>query len=191
MRALDKSPEDRPDEWASAEAGEEARERALMEWREDIVEPQGEVSEGPILERYMHEGSGWIDRKTYKNRRDAWCGFFAAFCWISVQPKIRKKCFPSTYRLREWAKGTPRHIKKLSLARPGDILVIKTATGKRWGDHITIIDKIEDDLSGAWTIEGNAYGETPTRERAEGVVRCFREIEKIKFIYRPLEVDLT
>ena len=69
-------------------------------------------------------------------------------------------------------------------------MIITTASGKRWGDHITIIDRVEDDLSGVWTVEGNAFGETPTENRAEGVVRCFREAEKIKFIYRPLEVDL-
>ena len=69
-------------------------------------------------------------------------------------------------------------------------MILTTASGKRWGDHITIIDRVEEDLSGVWTVEGNAFGEVPSSERKEGVVRCFRPVEKIKFIYRPLEVDL-
>jgi hypothetical protein len=191
MKELDKDRSvERPTEYASAEAGREALERGLEQWREEIIEPEGEVNEGPILERYIQEGAGWSWQKSYKNRKFAWCGCFAAWCWISVLPKLRKKSFPSTYRLREWARGTPREIKGLENARAGDIMVIATSTGKRWGDHITIIDKIEEDLSGAWTVEGNAFGETPSENRAEGVVRCFRPIEKIKFIYRPLEVDL-
>lgn len=190
MRELDKDRSvERPTEYASAEAGREALERALEQWREEILEPIGEVNDGPILERYVHAGSGWRGVKKYQNRKLAWCGHFAAYCWGSVLPKIRKKSFPSTYRLWEWGRGTPRHIKKLEDARAGDIMVIRTSTGKRWGDHITIIDRIED--SGAWTVEGNAFGETPNENRAEGVVRCFRPIDKIKFIYRPLEVDLT
>ena len=192
MSELDKDRSiERPTEYASEEAGREALERGLEQWREEIIEPQGQVSDGPILDRYIKEGAGWSWIESYQNRKFAWCGCFAAWCWISVLPKLRKKSFPSTYRLREWARGTPREIKGLENARAGDIMVIATSTGKRWGDHITIVDKIEDDLSGAWTVEGNAFGETPTENRKEGVVRCFRPIEKIKFIYRPLEVDLA
>lgn len=192
MSELDKDRSvERPTEYASAEAGREALERGLAQWREEIIEPVGEVSDGPILDRYIREGAGWTWQETYQNRKFAWCGCFAAWCWISVLPKLRQKSFPSTYRLREWAKGTPREIKGLENARAGDIMVISTSANKRWGDHITIIDKVEDDLSGAWTVEGNAFGETPSEKRAEGVVRCFRPINKIKFIYRPLEVDLA
>lgn len=192
MRELDKDRTVyRPTEYASEEAGREALERGLEQWREEIIEPQGQVSNGPILQRYIQEGSGWRWIKSYENRKLAWCGHFAAYCWIALLPKLRRSSTPSTYRLREWARGTPREIKGLENARAGDIMVIATSTGKRWGDHITIIDKVEDDLSGAWTVEGNAFGETPTENRAEGVVRCFRPAEKIKFIYRPLEVDLV
>jgi len=191
MSELDKDRTvERPTEYASEAAGREALERGLEQWREEIIEPQGEVSDGPILERYIQGGSGWTWIKSYQNRKTAWCGHFAAYCWASLLPKIRRSSTPSTYRLREWARGTPREIKGLENARAGDIMVIATSTGKRWGDHITIIDKVEDDLSGAWTVEGNAFGETPREKRAEGVVRCFRPIDKIKFIYRPLEVDL-
>ena len=34
---------ERPTEYASAEAGQEALERGLAEWREEIIEPRGEV----------------------------------------------------------------------------------------------------------------------------------------------------
>lgn len=191
LAELDKLDLERADETAAPRQGQIALERALQEWNEEIIEPKGEVETGAILERYVHAGGLWTWQKTYENRKLAWCGFFAAWCWLSVQPRIRKKCFASTYRLRQWARGTPREIKGLENARAGDIMVISTSNGKAWGDHITIIERVEDDLSGAWTVEGNAYGETPTENRAEGVVRCFRSIEKIKFIYRPLEVDLT
>jgi len=191
LKELDKSRDAaRPSDHASAEAGQEALERALEQWREEIVEPIGAVREGPILERYIQQGSGWTWIKSYQNRKTAWCGHFAAYCWASLLPKIRKSSTPSTYRLREWARGTPREIRGLEHARAGDIMIITTASGKRWGDHITIIDRVEEDLSGVWTVEGNAFGETPSSERKEGVVRCFRPVEKIKFIYRPLEVDL-
>jgi hypothetical protein len=188
INELNRNPLERPDEWASEEAGREALERALGEWSQEIIEPDHKVTEGPILERYVWEGGGWTWQEDYQNRKLAWCGFFASFAWLSVNAKIRKKCFPSTYRLRQWAKGTAREIKRLEDARPGDILVIATSNGKRWGDHITLIERI--DQEGAWTIEGNAFGETPKAQRAEGVVRCYRPKDKIRFIYRPLEVDL-
>lgn len=172
--------------------GARAVERALEEWREDIREPKGKVTDGPILTRYIKEGLGWAWIKDYQNRTFEWCGAFAAWVWRdSINPEIRKKHLASTYRLREWARGTPREIKGgLSAARPGDIAVIATKAAKPWGDHITIIEKVEPDGRGVWTVEGNARGEGPAPgPHIEGVVRCFRQAEAIRFIYRPLDAD--
>ena len=96
--------------------------------------------------------------------------------------------FASTYRMFKWAENTKRVVKGLEEARAGDIMIV--GNKKSYGDHITLIEKIEEDLSGAWTIEGNAYGETPENtKRKEGVIRRFRPLETIRFIYRPLEQD--
>jgi len=96
--------------------------------------------------------------------------------------------FASTYRLYKWAKETKRVIDGIKQARAGDIVIV--GDKKHYGDHITLIEKIEDDLSGVWTIEGNAYGETPeSTKRKEGVIRRFRPFNTIRYIYRPLEQD--
>ena len=162
--------------------------RALDEWRSNILEPQGTVKEHRILD-YIHEGSKWSWIEEYTNRKLAWCGHFLAYCYADIiKDSIRKKCFPSTYRLRQWAQGTDREIESIESARAGDILIV--GRKKSYGDHITLIEKIEDDLSGVWTVEGNAFGETPqASSRKEGVIRRFRAVKDIRFIYRPLEQD--
>lgn len=169
------------------EDGELALERALEQWRESIIEPLGEVSNGPILERYIHEGLEWTWQKSYKNRAFAWCGAFMSWAWReSVNPTVRKKHFPSTYRLQQWAKDSPRIIEGLENARRGDIIVI--GHKKAWGDHITIFERLDED--GYWSVEGNAFGEIPEGgERKEGVIRRWRAKSEIHSIYRPLEVD--
>jgi len=169
--------------------GARAVERALSQWREDIREPSGRVTSGPILERYIREGLGWTWIKDYENRAFEWCGAFAAWAWLDgLSAQVRKKHLASTYRLREWARGTAREVGGLSAARPGDIAI--TGPRKAWGDHITLIERVELDGSGAWTIEGNARGEGPAPgPKIEGVIRRFRSAEEIRFIYRPLAED--
>jgi len=178
-----------PTDYQSKEDGERAVSIALGEWRQNVLEPKEEVRSGPILGRYIRQGALWVWVHTYKNRKFAWCGCFAAWAWKeSVSGATRKTSFPSTYRLREWAKGTKREIESLEKARAGDLLIV--GSKKKWGDHITLIEKIEPDFSGAWTIEGNAYGETPrSTKRQEGVIRRFRSVDEVSFIYRPLECD--
>lgn len=170
-------------------AGERAVERALIEWRQDIREPRGKVADGPILTRYIREGLGWTWIDDYQNRAFEWCGAFAAWAWReALSAEVRKKHIASTYRLREWARNTSREVGGLSAARPGDIAVV--GERKAWGDHITLIERVEEDGSGAWTIEGNATGEGPTPgAKMEGVIRRFRPVETIRFIYRPLAID--
>ena len=80
MRELDKDRSvERPTEYASAEAGREALERGLEQWREEIIEPKGEVNDGPILERYIQEGAGWSWVKSYKNRKKLFYLYFGLF----------------------------------------------------------------------------------------------------------------
>lgn len=167
--------------------GERALERALEQWQECILEPHGEVCDGPILERYIHEGISWKWQESYKNRKFAWCGAFAAWAWRdSVNLNVRKKSFPSTYRLKKWAGGGVRVIERLEDARAGDIIVV--GHKKAWGDHITLFERAEE--SGYWSVEGNAYGEVPEGgSRKEGVIRRWRGTDEIFAIYRPLEAD--
>ena len=178
-----------PNDHQSPEDGQRAVEIALDEWRQNILEPKAEVITGPILFRYIRQGALWTWVKKYQNRKFAWCGCFAAYAWReSVSGATRKTSFPSTYRLKQWAKGTNREISDLKKARTGDLLIV--GNKKAWGDHITLIERIEPDLSGAWTVEGNAFGETPeSTKRKEGVIRRFRSKDEIHAIYRPLESD--
>lgn len=171
----------------SPEAGERALERALDQWRECVIEPGGKVCDGPILERYIHEGICWTWQEDYKNRAFAWCGAFMAWAWReTVNPTIRKKRFASTYRLQQWAKGSPRIIENLVDARAGDIIVVGHRKG--WGDHITLFERCDE--GGYWSVEGNAYGEVPEGGgRKEGVIRRWRAESEIFAIYRPLEAD--
>lgn len=176
-----------PSDFQSITDGERAIERALEEWRLNIVEPKGQVSQGPILEKYIRQGIEWDWVDSYQNRKFAWCGAFAAWAWWeSVSAPIRQKCFPSTYRLREWAKGSGRVIDNLEDARAGDIVIV--GHKKAWGDHITLLER--HDEGGYWSVEGNAWGETPSAgARREGVIRRFRSEDEISAIYRPLESD--
>lgn len=178
-----------PTDYQAPEHGERAVEIALEEWRQNILEPKVSVNTGPILIRYIRQGALWTWVKEYQNRKFAWCGCFAAYAWReSVSGATRKTSFPSTYRLQQWARGTKREISGLEKARAGDLLIV--GKKKAWGEHITLIERIEPDLSGAWTVEGNAWGETPeSTQRQEGVIRRFRSVDEVHAIYRPLESD--
>ena len=48
------------------ENGERALERALEEWRDCVLEPSGEVCQGPILEKYIHKGIEDMARELQK-----------------------------------------------------------------------------------------------------------------------------
>lgn len=180
-----------PNERQPREAGERALERAAQEWAYDIHEPPKETHTHAILTRYISgpEGLGWEWVKEYKNRRFAWCGAFAAYVWSeSVSASIRRRAWASTYRLWEWARGTPRQL-TLSEARAGDVVVV--GKSKAWGDHITILASIESGPEGLilHTIEGNAHGELACGRQGEGVIKRTRSAQEIAYIYRPLEVD--
>lgn len=164
----------------------EAIKRAEAELNRVVVDPCDRIN------AYIRsaEGLGWNWVEPYtKNGEFAWCGAFASFCYTKVNSNIRKKIFPSCYRLySNWAKTS----RKISIAdvQAGDIVVIYTAKRSVQGDHITLCVDASTKKDGyIKTIEGNAKGELGNNEFGEGVVRQERELEKIAHVYRLLGSD--
>jgi len=164
----------------------EAIKRAEVELNRVVVDP------GDRINAYIRsaEGLGWSWVEPYtKNGEFAWCGAFASFCYTKVNSNIRKKIFPSCYRLySNWAK-TSRKI-PIENVQAGDIVVIYTAKRSVQGDHITLCVDASTKKDGyIKTIEGNAKGELGNGEFGEGVIRQERELEKIAHVYRLLGSD--
>ena len=164
----------------------EAIKRAEVELNRVVVDP------GDRINAYIRsaEGLGWNWVEPYtKNGEFAWCGAFASFCYTKVNSNIRKKIFPSCYRLySNWAKTS----RKISIedVQAGDIVVIYTAKRSVQGDHITLCVDASTKKDGyIKTIEGNAKGELGNGEFGEGVIRQERELEKIAHVYRLLGSD--
>jgi hypothetical protein len=150
---------------------------AVEEWESHVEEPPGQGWER--IDHYIRsdEGLGWDWAKQYvKDRQFAWCGAFAAYCYGSagLRLSIRKRVFPSTYRLYRWSSGNNRRIQSEDI-QLGDVVVVGPKGARRWGNHITIAVRVGDD--GIETIEGNAVGEGEGGVRYEGVVRQFRPFE--------------
>jgi len=164
----------------------EAIKRAEVELNRVVVDPCDRIN------AYIRsaEGLGWSWVEPYtKNGEFAWCGAFASFCYTKVNSNIRKKIFPSCYRLySNWAK-TSRKI-PIQDVQAGDIVVIYTAKRSVQGDHITLCVDASTKKDGyIKTIEGNAKGELGNGEFGEGVIRQERELEKIAHVYRLLGSD--
>jgi len=164
----------------------EAIKRAEVELNRIVVDPCDRIN------AYIRsaEGLGWSWVEPYtKNGEFAWCGAFASFCYTKVNSNIRKKIFPSCYRLySNWAK-TSRKI-PIENVQAGDIVVIYTAKRSVQGDHITLCVDASTKKDGyIKTIEGNAKGELGNGEFGEGVIRQERELEKIAHVYRLLGSD--
>lgn len=164
----------------------EAIKRAEVELNRVVIDPCDRIN------AYIRsaEGLGWSWVEPYtKNGEFAWCGAFASFCYTKVNSNIRKKIFPSCYRLySNWAK-TSRKI-PIEDVQAGDIVVIYTAKRSVQGDHITLCVDASTKKDGyIKTIEGNAKGELGNGEFGEGVIRQERELEKIAHVYRLLGSD--
>ena len=163
----------------------EALSRGMEEWNRVVKEPDNRIN------TYIRtqEGIGWGWEKMYqKNGQFAWCGAFAAYCWSSVKLDIRKKIFPSCYRLYSNWSQTSRHI-PVDKMSPGDIVIVYTAKRSKQGDHITLC-KSEPDSDGVFkTIEGNAFGTLGDDTYGEGVIQRERNIKEIAHVYRLLGVD--
>jgi hypothetical protein len=176
--------------------GELAIEQAADWWDNDIIDPRvGEESNCAsrsrlLINQCIQVGLGWKWEPFYAgDGRFEWCGAFAAFCWQSVKPQLRKTYFASTYRLDRYAryqsvngeknKGSGRlcaeldeHSKSLPFEpRAGDILLIGPA-GSGYGKHICLVESFANDVF--QTIEGNGTGIGPDGKRRQGVVRATR-----------------
>ena len=168
------------------EHAQEAVKRGLQEWESVIKEPDQRINS------YIRscDGIGWTWEKDYvKNGQFAWCGAFAAFCWTHIKMNIRRKIFPSCWRMyNAWSQTSrcidPKHM------QPGDIVVISTAKKATQGDHITICREPVDENGMFKTIEGNARGELGDGTHGEGVVKCQRPLSSVAWVYRILAEDL-
>ena len=150
--------------------------------------------------KYINEGLEWNKRDPYKNSWNikvggfSWCGAFPAYCDPDLKYEIRHEVMPSTYRLREFCKGTPRDIPLDEIQR-GDLVVVGRKGGKRWGAHITRVLEVGE--THVKTIEGNAHGRLGNGTWGEGVITRRRPFkgqggEKESFVlfaYRFLEED--
>lgn len=209
------------------QAGREALARGITVWGEGIMEPGGrkqsadpayadgrqfidDIIRGP-------EGLGWSRCSAFVRefRWDGdfeWCGAFAAYCWAPfIGLDIRKRYFPSTYRLdrygrhkRAFAEAVPvvpveqrRKWLDMSTAtvadieafgpRAGDILVVN---GTGYGQHITIVERWNRALGSFSTVEGNATGNGPQGQRYQGVVIQTRPHSVCRRLIRPGVCDM-
>ena len=163
----------------------EAIARGLSEWERNVVDPDVRIN------TYIRtsQGIGWGWEKQYTtNGQFAWCGAFAAFCWTAVKINIRKKIFPSCYRLYTTWYNTSRRIESDRMA-PGDIVVVYTSKRSKQGDHITICVDAPDCDGTFKTVEGNAHGTLGDGSYGEGVIRRERNIDEVAHVYRLLGGD--
>jgi|TARA_R100000479_G_scaffold108412_1_gene54441 hypothetical protein len=165
----------------------EALERAMAEYEAFVKDPSERIS---LYIKSSH-GIGWSWEADYvKNGQFAWCGAFAAWCHTRVKFDIRKKIFPSCYRLyANWGQ-TSRKIDPMKV-QPGDIVVVYTSKRSMQGDHITLC--VDNSLLGSegeiTTIEGNAHGTFPDDSYGEGVIKRKRKLIEFAHVYRLLADD--
>lgn len=168
--------------------------RALDAWHDGILEPgQRPIGEAePQADRIDDFirgplGLGWTWTKPYqKNGAFEWCGAFAAWCLgDAVKADDRMRIMPSTYRLHRAAANGHPGLRRLAPAdaEPGDVLVVRYARGgKRWGDHICLVERVDRDAGLIHTVEGNASGWVPGGVKGdeaacrEGVIRRTRPL---------------
>ena len=160
-----------------------AIERAKREWSRNVTEPEYNGDWQRITD-YIHSSDGlnwYSDGYEYnKNGSFSWCGAFAAFCYSDATLSIRKKIFPSCYRLYENWHNTRRRVKEIA---PGDIVTVFTTAKKFYGDHIVLAINTPDENGNFDTIEGNAKGAGPY-DNIEGVIKRQRNIKDVAYIYR-------
>lgn len=210
---------------ALTRAGKHALNVGLLHWSHGIMDPTRKAWDDPAFaddRKFIDDcirspsGLGWgrCSAFTGPYRWDGdyeWCGAFAARCWShSIGLAIRKRYFPSTYRLNKYGQHkrafiesvptvAPEHRRKwLAIdgdaddiddfgPRAGDILIVN---GKGYGQHITIVERWDPDLMHFLTVEGNATGKGPKGERYQGVVRQVRPLAVCRRLIRPGLCDL-
>jgi len=170
----------------STEHALEAISRAKLEWERVVKDPS------PRVDAYIKSaaGLGWSWEKPYiKNGQFAWCGAFASFCYTKASANIRKKIFPSCYRMyKNWGQ-TSRYVPVNKIQR-GDIVIVWAGKHSTQGDHITLcVDADALSLGYISTIEGNAVGTLGDGSRGEGVIKRQRTVDEIAHVYRLLASD--
>ena len=186
-----------------ASAPNEVLDRANQEWDYNIHEP-APGHEDARIDAYIRSSLGlnWssadvnrLDKPTpYTRDSFSWCGAFAAWCYGEITPvALRKKVFPSTYRMYSHWANSSRNRGKEDI-QPGDIITVWTSSNYdirrkyHYGQHIVICEFIDGDL--IHTIEGNAKGELGDGTQGEGVIKRTRKIEDVAYVYRLLSEDL-
>ena len=165
----------------------EALTRATAEWEADVKDPSERVN---LYIKTSH-GIGWSWEADYvKNGQFAWCGAFAAWCHTRVKSNIRKKIFPSCYRMYQAWSQTSRKIDPMKV-QPGDIVIVYAAKRSLQGDHITLCVDNSEFSSGGFitTIEGNAHGTFPNGSYGEGVIKRDRKLKEFAHVYRLIADD--
>ena len=165
----------------------EALTRASAEWEADVKDPSERIN---LYIKSSH-GIGWSWEADYvKNGQFAWCGAFAAWCHTRVKFDIRKKIFPSCYRMYQAWGQTSRKIDPMKV-QPGDIVVVYAAKRSIQGDHITLCVDNSDFGSDGFitTIEGNAHGTFPDGSYGEGVIKRERKLTEFAHVYRLVADD--
>jgi hypothetical protein len=178
--------------------GREAIDTAADQWHFAIHDPKRSDNTDDarrsksMIDAYIRKGLGWTWEPPYAGDGDfEWCGAFAAYCWLSIKPALRKQYFASTFRLDRFArygsvngeknKGTGRLLAELDEnsktlpwePRAGDILLIGPK-GSGYGKHICLVESF--DGKDFKTIEGNGYGLAPNGKVWQGVIRNQRRL---------------
>lgn len=208
-----------------AHAGQVALNKGLLAWSRGIMDPTRKAFTDPafaddraFIDSCIRtpDGLGWARCsalvKEYRWDGDfEWCGAFAAYCWSgSVRLDVRKRYFPSTYRLDRYGQHRRAFLESVPAVtadqrrqylsfdgdalsidefgpRAGDILVVN---GKGYGQHITIVERWDPIRCEFETVEGNATGRGPQGERYQGVVRQTRPLAVCRRLIRPGLCDL-
>ena len=163
------------------------------EWSYNVTEPNGDGN-WQRINSYIKsiDGLGWTWEDDYvKDGQFAWCGAFVAYCYgDSVNIQVRKNTFSSCYRMsRDWTNSSRVQTKENIL--PGDIVVVYTSKEQSpsYGNHITLVCSIPNELGDFDTIEGNANGAGPNQEWREGVSKRTRNLSEVARVYRLIEED--
>lgn len=206
-------------------AGRVALNAGLLAWSQGIMDPTRKAFGDPafaddraFIDNCIRspDGLGWgrCSALTGPYRWDGdyeWCGAFAAYCWhASIPLAIRKRYFPSTYRLDRYGQHKRAFLEAVPVVdessrrkylaldgdaddvdhfapRAGDILIVN---GKGYGQHITIVEVWDSAAMTFATVEGNATGKGPKGERYQGVVRQTRALKDCRRLIRPGLCDL-
>ncbi len=170
---------------------------ATIEWvcgirdpRRDDLSHDAMTAREHIHERYICDGldwGGWV--KSYPgDGAFKWCGAFAAYCWATVDLKLRKKFFASTYRLSEYGRLNPARKVATKDIQPGDIVTVGSGD---YGAHICIAIAWDHPKAELVTVSGNGMGRLPDGSWGEGVVMTVYPRQELRAAYRPIEGDLV